>query len=60
MYRYKEKDSRTPNWIELPVHPPEARRVQIHNLSQGTIYEFQVNIMLNIFFFVPHFECRVH
>ena len=43
MYRYKEKDSRTPNWIELPVHPPEARRVQIHNLSQGTIYEFQVN-----------------
>jgi hypothetical protein len=31
-----------PNWIELPVHPPEARRVQIHNLSQGTTYQFQV------------------
>jgi hypothetical protein len=40
--RYKEKDSRTPNWIELPVHPPEARSVQIHNLNQGTTYEFQV------------------
>ena len=44
MSRYKEKDSRTPNWIELPVHPPEARSVQIHNLNQGTTYEFQVNV----------------
>jgi len=42
VWRYKEKDSRMPNWIELPVHPPEARRVQIHNLSQGTTYQFQV------------------
>jgi len=40
--RYKEQDSRTPNWIELPVHPPEARRIQLNNLSQGTTYDFQV------------------
>ena len=33
-----------PNWIELPVNPPNARKIQIHNLSAGTTYEFQVNI----------------
>ena len=27
---------------ELPVNPPEAKKVQIHNLLQGTLYEFQV------------------
>ena len=31
-----------PNWIELPVNPPSARKIQIHNLSAGTSYEFQV------------------
>ena len=31
-----------PNWIELPVNPPNARKIQIHNLSAGTTYEFQV------------------
>jgi len=40
--RYKEKDTRSNNWIELPVNPPEAKKVQIHNLLQGTLYEFQV------------------
>ena len=40
--RYREKDSRMPNWIELPVNPPNARKIQIHNLSAGTSYEFQV------------------
>ena len=33
-----------PNWIELPVNPPNARKIQIHNLSAGTTYEFQVNM----------------
>ena len=32
-----------PNWIELPVNPPNARKIQIHNLSAGTTYEFQVS-----------------
>ena len=41
--RYREKDSRMPNWIELPVNPPSARKIQIHNLSAGTSYEFQVS-----------------
>ena len=40
--RYREKDSRMPNWIELPVNPPNARKIQIHNLAAGTTYEFQV------------------
>ena len=31
-----------PNWIELPVNPPNARKIQIHNLAAGTTYEFQV------------------
>ena len=44
--RYREKDSRMPNWIELPVNPPNARKIQIHNLAAGTTYEFQV----------PHFS----
>ena len=43
--RYREKDSRMPNWIELPVNPPNARKIQIHNLSAGTSYEFQVSMM---------------
>ena len=30
------------NWIELPVNPPDARKIQIHNLLSGTTYEFQV------------------
>ena len=42
LIRYREKDSRMPNWIELPVNPPNARKIQIHNLSAGTTYEFQV------------------
>ena len=42
LIRYREKDSRMPNWIELPVNPPNARKIQIHNLSAGTSYEFQV------------------
>ena len=40
--RYREKDSKFPNWIELPVNPPDARRIQIHDLSSRTRYEFQV------------------
>ena len=40
--RYREKDSKFPNWIELPVNPPDARKIQIHNLSANTKYEFQV------------------
>ncbi|XP_040573911.1 protein turtle isoform X4 [Lepeophtheirus salmonis] len=40
--RYREKDSKFPNWIELPVNPPDARKIQIHNLSALTKYEFQV------------------
>ena len=42
LIRYREKDSRMPNWIELAVNPPDARKIQIHNLSAGTTYEFQV------------------
>jgi len=40
--KYREKNARTSNWIELPVNPPNARKIQIHNLSAGTTYEFQV------------------
>ena len=42
LIRYREKNARTSNWIELPVNPPNARKIQIHNLSAGTTYEFQV------------------
>ncbi len=50
-----------PNWIELPVHPPEARRVQIHNLSQGTTYQFQVyrTVLVGLFdlnFYILNFK----
>ena len=41
-FRYREKDSKFPNWIELPVNPPDSRRITIHNLSARTKYEFQV------------------
>jgi len=34
--RYREKDSKFPNWIELPVNPPDARKIQIHHLSSRT------------------------
>ena len=40
--RYREKDSKFPNWIELPVNPPNARKIEIHNLIANTKYEFQV------------------
>ena len=40
--RYREKDSKFPNWIELAVNPSDARSIQIHNLSPRTKYEFQV------------------
>eukprot|EP00095_Tigriopus_kingsejongensis_P006307 snap_masked-scaffold61_size441589-processed-gene-2.1 protein:Tk06307 transcript:snap_masked-scaffold61_size441589-processed-gene-2.1-mRNA-1 annotation:"protein turtle isoform x8" len=40
--RYREKESKFPNWIELPVSPADARRIQIYNLSSNTKYEFQV------------------
>ena len=40
--RYREKDSKFTNWVELPVNPPDARKIQIHNLEQNTRYEFQV------------------
>ena len=44
LYRYRETDSKASNWnwIELPVNPPEARKVKIHNLTPRTKYEFQV------------------
>ena len=43
-----------PNWIELPVNPPNARKIQIHNLSAGTTYEFQVSMNeLSDFLVVP-------
>jgi len=41
-FRYREKDSKFPNWIELPVNPPNARKIEIHNLVANTKYEFQV------------------
>ena len=41
-FRYREKDSKFPNWIELPVNPPNARKIEIHNLIANTKYEFQV------------------
>jgi hypothetical protein len=41
-FRYREKDSKFPNWLELPVNPPNARKVEIHNLASNTKYEFQV------------------
>ena len=43
-YRYRETDSKSDhwNWIELPVNPPDARKVKIHNLTPRTKYEFQV------------------
>ena len=43
-YRYRETDSKASNWnwIELPVNPPDARKVKIHNLTPRTKYEFQV------------------
>ena len=41
-FRYREKDSKFQNWIELPVNPPDARNIQIHNLNSNTRYEFQV------------------
>ena len=40
--RYREKDSKFTNWIELPVNPPDARKIQIHDLNANTRYEFQV------------------
>ncbi|XP_059095272.1 protein turtle-like isoform X4 [Tigriopus californicus] len=40
--RYREKDSKFPNWIELAVNPPDARKIRIHNLKSNTKYEFQV------------------
>ena len=41
-WRYREKDSKFTNWIELPVNPPDARKIQIHDLNANTRYEFQV------------------
>ena len=40
--RYREKDSKFTNWVELPVNPPDARFSQIFNLSPNTKWEFQV------------------
>jgi hypothetical protein len=40
--RYRETNSKSWNWIELPVNPPDARKVKIHNLTPRTKYEFQV------------------
>ena len=41
--RYREKaPSSYPNWIEIPVNPPDARFSQIFNLQAKTVYEFQV------------------
>ena len=42
--RYRETDAKSSNWnwIELPVNPPDARKVKIHNLTPRTKYEFQV------------------
>ena len=41
--RYREKSpSSYPNWIEIPVNPPDARFSQIFNLQPNTVYEFQV------------------
>ena len=42
LHRYREKDSKFTNWIELPVNPPDARNIQIHDLNANTRYEFQV------------------
>ena len=41
-FRYRETNSKSWNWIELPVNPPDARKVKIHNLTPRTKYEFQV------------------
>ena len=41
-FRYRETNSKSWNWIELPVNPPDARVVKIHNLTPRTKYEFQV------------------
>ena len=52
-FRYREKDSRMPNWIELPVNPPNARKIQIHNLAAGTTYEFQVGPPIHLHYYAP-------
>ena len=40
--RYREKDSKFPNWIEMSVNPPDSRKIVIHNLVANTKYVFQV------------------
>ena len=40
--RYREKDSKFPNWIEMAVNPPDSRKIVIHNLLANTNYVFQV------------------
>jgi len=40
--RYRLKDSKFTNWMELPVNPPDARFSEIFNLNPNTNYEFQV------------------
>ena len=41
-FRYREKDSKFPNWIEMSVNPPDSRKIVIHNLVANTKYVFQV------------------
>ena len=41
-FRYRESDPKSRNWLELPINPPDARKVKIHNLTPRTKYEFQV------------------
>ena len=42
LFRYREKDSKFPNWIEMSVNPPDSRKIVIHNLVANTKYVFQV------------------
>ena len=42
IFRYRESDPKSRNWLELPINPPDARKVKIHNLTPRTKYEFQV------------------
>ena len=42
LFRYRESDPKSRNWLELPINPPDARKVKIHNLTPRTKYEFQV------------------
>ena len=36
LFRYRESDPKSRNWLVLPINPPDARKVKIHNLTPRT------------------------